>query len=413
MPQTRELRASLTQLSKLAIRRELKLIILLDFMMSLGLNLTDSLRPLYVQSLGATVIEISLVVSITGMAGTLMRVPSGIFSDSRGRRKIILASIFMSILPPIMYTLSSSWQHLIPWGILYSAAFALYMPSKMAIIADFTTPQNRTRIYSIMGIAFPLGGTVGPTVAGLIQGTAGWNTTFYVASILFIICLIPSWLLPKPTERDDEHEKEPRVEGSLGLDSPFLSRIFVFVLLHLLIGLAIGTTNNLTQIYLTEKFGMPTTEVGLFISIGSGLMMILCQIPGGILADRFGRKKLISICFVLEPFLFVSWTFVNNLYLLLLVQMGISAFWSMTWPATMSLIMEHTPGPKRGVTAGFVQMGVMLGFTLGPLLGGYLWETLGMVFPYLASAVFFALCLVVTPSIARKQLELSKSILNN
>jgi DHA1 family multidrug resistance protein-like MFS transporter len=382
-------------------------------MMSLGLNLTDSLRPLYVKSLGATVIEISLVVSIAGMAGTLMRVPSGILSDSRGRRKIILASIFMSVLPPLMYTMSSSWQHLIPWGILYSAAFALYMPSKMAIIADFTTPQNRTRIYSIMGIAFPLGGTVGPTVAGLIQGAGGWNNAFYVASILFIICLIPSWLLPKPTERGDENEKESRIEGSSGLDSLFLSRISVFVLLHLLIGLAIGTTNNLTPIYLSEKFGMSTTEVGLFTSIGSGLMMILCQIPGGILAERFGRKKLISICFVLEPFLFVSWIFVNNLYLLLLVQMGINALWSMTWPATMSLVMEYTPGPKRGVASGFIQMGMMLGFTLGPILGGYLWETLGMVFPYLASAIFFALCLAVTPTIARKQRELSQNTLSN
>jgi DHA1 family multidrug resistance protein-like MFS transporter len=376
-------------------------------MMSLGLNLTDSLRPLYIQSLGATVLEISLVVSITGMAGTLLRVPSGIFSDSRGRRKIILASIFMSILPPLMYTLSSSWQHLIPWGIVYSAAFALYMPSKMAIIADFTTLQNRTRIYSIMGIAFPLGGTVGPTIAGLIQGTSSWNVTFYTASILFIICLIPSWLLPKPVEREDKHEERTGTEGSSGLDSPFLRRLSAFVLLHLLVGLAIGTTSNLTPIYLTERFNMSTTEVGLFTSIGSGLMMILCQIPGGILADRFGRKKLISTCLVLEPFLFLSWIYVNNQYILLLVQMGISALWSMTWPATMSLVMEHTPGPKRGAASGFVQMGVMLGFTLGPILGGYLWETRGMTFPYLASAVFFALCLSVMPLIARKQRELS------
>jgi DHA1 family multidrug resistance protein-like MFS transporter len=337
------------------------------------------------------------------MAGTLLRVPSGIFSDNRGRRNIIIASILMSILPPMMYTMSKNWEQLIPWGILYSAAFAFYMPSRMAIIADFTTPENRIRIYSIMGIAFPLGGTVGPTIAGLIQSVSGWNMTFYSASILFIVCLVPALLLPKPTNTNNEYDKKSQIDNRSNLDLRFIHSILAFILLNLLLGLGIGTVSNITPIYLAQRFNISTTDIGLFISVGSGLTMILCQIPGGILADKFGRKRFISLCLIMEPFLFISWIIVDNLYVLLLVQMGINALWSMTWPATMSLLMEHTPGPRRGVTSGFVQMGVMLGFTLGPVLGGILWEAQGMSSPYIASAFFFALCLSVMPSLAPKR----------
>jgi DHA1 family multidrug resistance protein-like MFS transporter len=267
--------------SRQLMNRDLKLLFFIDFIMSLGMNLTDSLRALYIQSLGATVLEISFVVSVTGLAGTLLRVPSGIFSDSRGRRNIIIMSIILSIFPPLMYTMSQNWEQLIPWGIIYSAAFAFYMPSRMALVADFTTPENRTRIYSIMGIAFPLGGTVGPTIAGLIQGANGWNMIFYSASILFMICLVPALLLPKPAKSDNEQDKEPQIGNRSKLDLTFIHPILAFVFLNLLLGLGIGTVSNITPIYLADRFSMSTADVGLFISVSSGLTMILCQIREG------------------------------------------------------------------------------------------------------------------------------------
>ncbi|MCJ7609261.1 MFS transporter [Candidatus Bathyarchaeota archaeon] len=156
------------------ITRDLALLFLVDLMMSLGMNLTDSLRSLYIESLGATVLQISLVVSATGMAGTLMRVPSGLFSDNYGRKKIIIASILMAASPPFLYTLSRSWDQLIPWGLVYSSAFALYMPSRMALLADLTPVEQRTKVYSILGLAWPLGSILGPALAGVIQVTQGW-----------------------------------------------------------------------------------------------------------------------------------------------------------------------------------------------------------------------------------------------
>jgi MFS family permease len=284
---------------------------------------------------------------------------------------------------------------------VYSAAFALYMPSRMAILADFTPVENRTRVYSIMGLAWPLGSIAGPTISGLLQGVYGWNVVFYVASVFYVVCLMPSLLLPKPRAR--EGGEESQVEKRTNLDLTFVRQLLGFIMLNLFMGLGIGTTNSITPIYLTEKFAVSTEYVGFFVSVGFGLVAILAQIPGGFLADRFGRKRFVAVCSALEPFLFILWTFVNNPLTLLLVQMGINALWSMTWPATMSLLMEHAPGSKRGITSGFTQMGIMFGFTVGPTIGGFLWDTRGMSFPYYASALFFALCLPIMPFIARQK----------
>jgi MFS family permease len=156
-----------------------------------------------------------------------------------------------------------------------------------------------------------------------------------------------------------------------------------------------GSVNSITPIYLMDKFEVSTTEVGLFISVGFGLTTILTQIPAGILANKIGRRKFIAICLVLRPILPILWTIISNLSLLLVVQMMINSLWTMTWPAYLSLLMEYTPKKRRGVSSGLSQTGIMLGFTIGPYIGGYLWETMGTVFPYYSSAIFYALCLPI------------------
>ncbi len=387
------------------LNRELVLLFIINTIMSLGMNLTNSLRPLYIQSLGATVLEVSFVISITGLAGTIMRLPSGFISDIYGRRKIIILSILLAISPPLLYTFSSNWEQLIIWGIVYSIAFALFMPSRMAIVADYTSTANRMRVYSIMNLAFPLGSIIGPTIGGFLENTHGWNMIFYVATALYLFCLVPSLVLSKPPRNTFEDDKKSSSKRAK-IDLKFLRPLLSFFFLNLFTGLGMGTVSPITPIYLMDKFNVSTAEIGLFISVGFGVTTILTQIPAGILADKIGRKKFIAICFALMPLLFILWTEVNNLILLLMVQMGINALWSMTWPASISLLMEHSPRNRRGLSSGLTQTGIMFGFAIGPYIGGYLWETVGMAFPYYASALFLILCIPTISFIKEKSVKL-------
>ena len=393
------------RIRRFLLNRELIILFIINTIMSLGMNLTNSLRPLYIQSLGATVLEVSFVISITGLAGTIMRLPSGFISDLYGRRKIIILSILLAIFPPLLYTFSSNWEQLIIWGVVYSIAFSLFMPSRMAIVADYTSTANRMRVYSIMNLAFPLGSIIGPTIGGFLEDIHGWNMIFYVATALYLFCLVPSLVLSKPPRGEVEDVKKAYSEG-VKINLKFFRPLLPFFFLNLFTGLGVGAVSPITPIYLMDKFKVSTAEIGLFISIGFGLTTILTQIPAGILADKFGRKKFIAICFALMPLLFILWTEINNLTLLLLVQMGINGLWSMTWPASISLLMEHTPRNRRGLSAGLTQTGVMLGFTIGPYIGGYLWETLGRAFPYYSSALFIILCIPVIPFIREKSVNL-------
>lgn len=377
-------------------RRELVLLFLINTLMSLGMNLTNALWPLYVQSLGATVLQVNFLISITGVAGTLLRIPSGVISDTYGRRTIIIASIALASAPPVLYTFSSHWEHLVPWGILYAIAFSLYMPSRMAIVADYTSVETRLQVYSVMNLAFLLGNLISPTLSGLLEDAYGWNAIFYVATALYVVCLVPGLALPTPPPQDAAARRDDATPRGR-LNTAFFRSLSTFFLLNFFTGLGSGTVSAITPIYLTERFQASTVEVGLFLSIGFGLTTILTQIPAGVVAERVGRKRFITLCFALIPLLSLIWTMIDNFLMLLPVQMAINGLWTMTWPAFLTLLMEHVPDTRRGVASGITQAGVMLGFTVGPTIGGYLWEFLGPLVPYYAAGLFFLLCLPIVP----------------
>jgi MFS family permease len=373
------------------LNREVLLLLFIGSIMSLGMNLVNSLRSLYIQSLGATVLQVSIVIALTGIAGTVLRLPSGLLSDRYGRRRVISLSVILACVPPVLYTLSTHWLDVIPWGILYAVAFALYMPSRMAIVADYTPTEQLIRIYSILNLAWPIGSIIGPTLSGLLESQYGWNAVFYVATILHGFAIIPTFVLPIPSTSTPELRQR-----SSPLDRALLTPLIPFFLFNVCIGLAIGSVESITPIYLIESFQISTADVGLFLSIGFGVTTLLTQIPAGILAEKVGKKRFLTLCVTLLPPLFAIWTLIDNLLLLLLLQMTINGLWSMTWPAFLSLLMDRSPPSRRGITTSLTQMGMMTGFTLGPYIGGYLWDAVGMTFPYYASALFCVLCVAST-----------------
>jgi MFS family permease len=80
---------------------------------------------------------------------------------------------------------------------------------------------------------------------------------------------------------------------------------------------------------------------------------------------------------------------------LILIYMLINGFWSMTWPSGLSLLMDTVEQEKRGVVTGFSQTSLMLGFSAGPLLGGFLWEKINPTTPFYASSAILALSLPI------------------
>ena len=86
--------------------RNLSLVFILGLIDNVRINMFNPLLPLFIRGLGATMIEVGVILSISSFASTLLPVFGGFISDRYGRRTIMLLSVLLSIFPPIFYTLA-------------------------------------------------------------------------------------------------------------------------------------------------------------------------------------------------------------------------------------------------------------------------------------------------------------------
>lgn len=151
--------------------------------------------------------------------------------------------------------------------------------------------------------------------------------------------------------------------------------------------LAISTTNMLYQIfnglwqlwwtlYLIDELNTPIYIVGFLATIQSG-SSILFQLPGGILADRIGRKKVIifgtGLRVIAPIFLFTarSWQWVVPGVIL-------NATTSLYMPAFNAMIAESLPRERRGTAFGAYRMMTSIPGIFMPVVSGYYLEVMGV-----------------------------------
>ena len=372
----------------LRIGRNLTLLFIINLITAVCIDMIIPLFPLFVQGLGASVFEISLVLFAQGLLSTALMIPSGLLSGRYGRKRMIALSTLMLGLPPLFYTFVTSWEQTIPWAMMFMGAFSVFLPSRMTLIADSTEPETRATVYGIMNIAWPIGSIIGPVIGGFLADHYGWNYSFYLVTCMCLLCLVPALLLREPC-RGSEQEKETKPQET------FFNRKMLFILTVFSFFLIFGTTgrgilNPVIPLYLTERFQKSKTQVGLFFSAGLGVATLMAQIPSGLLADRYGRKKFMACCVSMIPVLSMLWPWLNSYVLLMILFMLVTGLWSTTWPASTAYLMDLTPTLKRGITIALRQTAIRLGFTIGPLVGGYLWEAYGPTASFYASAISFA-----------------------
>lgn len=165
----------------------------------------------------------------------------------------------------------------------------------------------------------------------------------------------------------------------------------------------------LLTLILTKKIGLASEETGFIIML-VGLIFIPANLIGGKLTDLYGRKKLIvgfetmgGLLYILCGFLEPSMT---QVYLIL----AASFFFGMAEPANTSLIADVTTPENRAGAYSLSYLGFNVGFAIGPILGGllfenhYHWIFFGDVFSLLIAVALVAFLVPETFSETKKDL---------
>lgn len=124
-------------------------------------------------------------------------------------------------------------------------------------------------------------------------------------------------------------------------------------------------------LYITQKFGVGMTEVGILFGLFS-LTDLLGSLIGGALTDRLGRKTMTLFGLVASATVVVVLGLVNTIELFGLAALTVGIFSSIGGPARQAMVADILPESQRAEGYGIMRVGFNLSASVAPAIGGLL-----------------------------------------
>jgi DHA1 family tetracycline resistance protein-like MFS transporter len=360
----------------------LLLLFFVVFIDLVGFGIIIPVLPTVAQQYGADPFVVAWLVASYSLMQFFFAPFWGRLSDSVGRRKVLLLSLFASTAGYLIWGLASTLPLLFLSRLLAGAGSG-NMAVAQAYIADVTTPENRAKGMGLLGAAFGLGFVLGPAIGGAVTFLGGHHDLGLVAAgcsaLAFVLAAAK---LPEPPARSQAGHDRFRLDPAFYVDALTDPRLRLSLALFFVFTFAFANMEATLVLFTERVFQFGIKENSLMFTY-IGLLMVLIQ--GGLvgrLNKRVSEKKLVlaGALFTAAGLLLIAFSRTPPVLYVALALLALGT--GITNPANQSMLSKQaSPGGVGGVL-GVGQSLSTLGRILGPLAGGWLFLNAGLQSPY-------------------------------
>jgi len=316
------------------VARELPLILFLTFIFFTGYNMLAPILPIYITSLGASKVELGLIMATLPATSILARFPFGVLSSRIGRWPVAVLAITFQLLAYLFLCIASSTIWLYPIAAVYALAISSFGPCAIAIALD-SSPLGKKgmvmgRFYASIGAAM----IVGPVLTSLLTYNFAFSSVFLSASLLSGVGLVILFLLGSPVVLKrpiivNTVRSEPSDSILSSLKRIMLQRnMIILSVSSVAFFIALGAFETMFPVYAKEELKLESFQVSLLF-VARGIPNALSRIPAGTLSDKVGRRLPLIFSYALTAVVLFLISMVGNVYLLTLLI----GFYGLAWGA--------------------------------------------------------------------------------
>jgi len=349
----------------------------------LGFGIVLPLLPRYAETYKASGGQIGLLFASFSAMQFLFAPVWGRLSDRFGRRPLILLGLSGSVVSYLLFAFADSYSMLLISRIA-AGVFAATIGTAQAYIADVTGHADRAKQMALIGAAFGLGFTLGPSIGGLAHHYLGVMAPGFIAAGLSLTALVFAVrALPEP-ERHVSGVVEVRLIDWSALRHAFTVRTVPLILLLQVIATFCFSTFEGTLALLTgERYqagirenGFLFTYVGIWLLLSQGFLVRRYMKRVGELRFTVGGSALLGLGLLAIA--------VDAAPALVVLPIAVLGF-SMLSPSLSALLSLRTPQHMQGEILGLGQSGLALARIFGPWVGNVLFAV-GAGLPYWVAA---------------------------
>ncbi len=350
---------------------------------SLSFGILQFALPIYAKDLGANALSIGGIISVFAVVITVARPLVGWGIDRWGRKVFLAASFVFYALSMLLFGLARSVD------LLYAARLVQGIGSALLWIPAYTTATELAsrgwgRSVGSVDMASSRGAFFGTFVGFSVIFVAssfalGWRWAFGVYAVAALSAAALVWRGVPETAPVAASTADP----SAASDRTLMLRLMMIVFLT---GASSSMISPLLMIFLQDHF---TTSVPTLAAAFIPAAIAYSVLPGrlGGLSDRFGRAPLMAVGLVGAGLVSIGMPAMPSLIFLaalwVLEAVGLSA----ASPAEAALVADLAGRNVRGRGYGLYMFASGLGFTVGPLIGGWLYDSAGHAIPFYANGI--------------------------
>ncbi|MDR1334261.1 MAG: MFS transporter [Holosporaceae bacterium] len=374
------------------------------FGLFLGLSTTmvySQLSLFLKYELGASMSDITLLDGIVECISFMSRIFSGPISDFLRERKMILyVGCFITLFARSSIAMVSSWLAVFVVQSSERIGNGIQATPRDALIADLSPQDYCARSFGFSRSMKTIGSLAGTLVAVQIMllTSNNYRMVFALSVIPVIIAILCLSRVKTPQEIKGQAQTAKKREN------PFkkkylksLDDVFWKIILLALISEMGHFSEHTFPLYASEFIA--TSVSGITSSLVSCGQVLMC-FPIGILADKYGKRKLIPICMILMIFaniFFISARFVTT-YPIINICAGAFLWGAQTTAVQglfLSLISERVDFHLRATAMGIYFFMLGIAYVFASFIGGKIWDIFGSGYSFTYSMFFsfLALCL--------------------
>ena len=374
-----------------------------SFLTDISSEMIYPLLPVFLTTvLGVSYSFVGLIEGVAETTASIVKFFSGWFSDKLRKRKalVFFGYALSSFTRPLVAIASVGW-HVLAIRFSDRVGKGIRTSPRDALVASSTAESDRGKAFGFHRAMDNAGAVLGPLLAfGLLAiHPEHYKMVFWLASIPGLISLLVIAFFVKETgfEKIVNHTKKI----SLSL-KPFDARFKIYLLIIILFTL--GNSSDAFLLLRAKSLNIPVTLLPILWVVLSAVKM-LSSMPGGMLSDRIGRKKVIIAGWIIYALVYFGFAFASSAWHIWALFAIYGFFYGLTEGAEKALVADLVPNELRGTAYGLFNFAIGIAALPASLLMGIIWQTFGVIYAFLfgASLAFIAAILfILTVPIEKK-----------
>ncbi|MBI3041174.1 MAG: MFS transporter, partial [Chloroflexi bacterium] len=164
-----------------------------------------------------------------------------------------------------------------------------------------------------------------------------------------------------------------------GLKGGFDTRFKVF--LAIIAMFTLGNSSDFFVILRAQNLEVPLIQVVMMLALFNATYAVTA-LPMGILSDRVGRKRVITLGWLIYALVYLGFALASNLWQMWLLFAGYGVYYGMVEGVARAFVADLVTEDRRGTAYGLFNGVVSLALLPASLLAGWLWDAISPAAPF-------------------------------